>query len=371
LTRAMAPSVKQRSEFTGRWAAAPEDRLDDVPLDAIVPMRTPMKKLRKHDLAKIGQAFIDETRTVIDAAGHSKALKRSTSLFATAVAKRSTMKFGKIAKLVRARLTGVKASCGRSGLVKRQFDKVEVCLTPDKGGHPKRRKLCTDAELDTMLVEHSKDTCRWSHRADRPMKALLASVSKTWSQSEELQSSMALRTLQKRLKVSHDCSMGYGKAVKRVDTCKVCSTWDNLLRRTTGQAVKEARALLLSLAPIFFEPWKQICLDNDWDDERPLMLESLAYVEALSKYIQNHRGDHPDMWSGFAACQVDDLSIGLEVVVDRFTKENGILQTVTLMHEHWSLRDHVAAKLRSDVDNPKAGTLYLWYDYEERNRSTP
>ena len=246
-----------------------------LPREELPPLPSPAKaKLRQSEFAEIGKA-------VLGAALISPAKLTRTLLSSTALAIDADSKFGKRA------FKAVTACLPRRDRARVRRD--EQINEWNKGGRPKGTTHLTDAELDTILRKHSRESCRWSFRHDKPFRCLDASVLRVWESEELLNCKVAYTTLARRLRQGR---LGFSCAKNRCDICPICACWDVTLGPQLETFYKDSEQHLRAEVLGLFAVW-DVSLGTDIDKQNR-RCESVEYLESYALYLRNSRGEHND-----------------------------------------------------------------------------
>ena len=345
LARDITP-IKKRAP-SGRFARCRSDDIDALPLSALAAPPPKASKLSQRDLAKIGRGFLDNAALIqSDGSQSCKHLVRKLAA-SVLVGTKSKKVYWRIAKIARPSRTITKLA------------RLDVRASLRKRGRARKKKV-SDAELRALLEPCTSPTCRWSQAQKCIFRTLNGTLKSIYRRVAAIHKCISYSALSRRLKISHSCPLGIGKASKQTDKCPIDVVWDSVVGKRCRRKLVEILRVLEDAAPRYFEKFafKHDFDQCSWDAETFSGHENELFVVGLRDYIADRPTTHP--------LENDAALLPLEAVaLADLEGDDGLVPLVTEFTAHWKLRDMLSAALTKDLSDPEPGVVYFLEDFKE------
>jgi hypothetical protein len=215
-------------------------------------------------------------------------------------------------------------------------------------------------ELRALLEPYTSPTCRWSQAQKCIFRTLNGTLKSIYRRAAAIHKCISYAALSRRLKISHSCPLGIGKASKQTDKCPTDVVWDTVVGKRCRRKIVEIVRVLKDAAPNYFEnfAFKHEFDHCSWDAETFSGHENELFVVGLRDYIADRPTTHP--------LENDLALLPLEAVaLADLEEDGGLVALVTEFTAHWKLRDVLSAALTKDLSDPEPEVVYFLEDFKE------
>lgn len=215
-----------------------------------------------------------------------------------------------------------------------------------KVGRPEGSLKISTGDLKILLLEHCRESSKWSCKAKAPMRVLQGSKRQVHGCNPRMKELYCYRQFCRKLQGG---KLGIGKGSKRVDYCDYCEGFDEEAKKL-GALLLEYRERLEGIEKGFWTEWDRHVEEHAAYQDAGFIAEaSPTYLEDIVGYVQGHT----------VATGAKDEGI-------IFAKEMAAwIVLVKAYGAHWQLRDNQDAACKRHMKEPMARTLYILWDMQE------